>query len=373
MSKRDYYEVLGVDRNADEGVIKKAFRKLAMKYHPDRNPGDEAAEAKFKEAREAYEILADGQKRQAYDQYGHDAVNNGPGGPGFGGVDMGDIFGGFGDIFGDIFGGGGGGRRAERRGNDLGYELELTLEKAVKGVTESIEVPTWAGCKPCDGSGAKKGSGPTSCSTCHGSGAVQMQHGFMAIQQPCRACQGTGQVIKDPCASCHGQGRVKERKTLSVKIPAGVDTGDRVRLNGEGEAGMNGAPSGDLYVQVHVKKHAVFDRDGTELYCSAPISFATATLGGEIDVPTLDGPVTLKIPAETQSGKAFRLRGKGVKALRSGVTGDLICTVTVEVPVKLTDEQKALLTSFDDSVQSGGDSHRPQSKKWYDTVKDFFN
>ncbi|ESP94466.1 MULTISPECIES: molecular chaperone DnaJ [Pseudoalteromonas] len=373
MSKRDYYEVLGVSKDAGERDIKKAYKRLAMKYHPDRTAGDEALEAKFKEVKEAYEVLTDSQKRQMYDQYGHAAFeqNGGGGHGGFGGgADFGDIFG---DVFGDIFGGGGGRRQSrQQRGADLRYSLDLTLEEAVKGKDVEIKVPTWVSCKPCDGSGAKAGSKPKTCSTCHGAGQVQMRQGFFAVQQTCPTCQGTGQVISDPCDSCHGQGRVEKTKTLSVKIPAGVDTGDRIRLSGEGEAGMHGAPAGDLYVQVTVREHPIFVRDGNNLYCEVPISFTTAALGGEIEVPTLDGRANLKIPSESQTGKMFRMRGKGVKSVRSGSVGDLICKVVIETPVNLNERQKELLKELEESM-SGDSKNRPKAQGFFDGVKKFFD
>jgi molecular chaperone DnaJ len=319
MSKRDYYEILGVQRNATEAEIKKAYRRLAMKYHPDRNTGDEEAETKFKEAKEAYEVLADAQKRAAYDQFGHAGVDPaaaaGAGGFG-GGASFSDIFG---DVFGDIFGGGGGARGGSRvfRGADLRYNLELSLEEAVGGTSVKIRVPTLTPCETCGGSGARKGTSPTTCPTCHGHGQVRMQQGFFSLQQTCPRCQGSGQIISDPCPTCHGEGRVQEQKTLSVKVPAGVDTGDRIRLAGEGEAGQNGGPPGDLYVQIHVREHPIFKRQDNDLYCEVPIGFARAALGGELDVPTLDGRVKLKIPPETQTGKLFRLRGKGVRPVQS--------------------------------------------------------
>ena len=293
MSKRDYYEILGVSKGADEAELKKAYRRLAMKYHPDRNPDSDEAEDKFKEAKEAFDILSDPQKRQAYDQFGHAGVDpsqGGFGGGGAGGASFSDIFG---DVFGDIFGGargGGGGHRA-RRGADLRYNLELSLEEAVHGTQAKIHVPTYVNCEPCDGSGAKKGSKPVTCDMCGGAGQVRMQQGFFSIQQTCPQCHGQGTMIKDPCNSCHGQGRIKKEKTLQVKVPAGVDTGDRIRLSGEGEAGGPGATPGDLYVQIHVKNHPIFQRDGDDLYCEVPISFSTACLGGELEVPTLDGRV----------------------------------------------------------------------------------
>ncbi|GAA0674997.1 MULTISPECIES: molecular chaperone DnaJ [Rheinheimera] len=371
MSKRDYYEVLGVQKGADDKEIKKAYKRLAMKYHPDRTQGDKAMEEKFKEVQEAYEILSDDQKRAAYDNYGHAGVDPNRGGGG-GGADFNDIFG---DVFGDIFGGGRrGGQSRAQRGSDLRYNLELNLEDAVRGKSVEIKVPTWVSCDVCDGSGAKKGTQAKSCPTCHGAGQVTMRQGFFAVQQTCPTCSGRGKIIPDPCTKCHGDGRVEKTKTLSVKIPAGVDTGDRIRLAGEGEAGQFGAPAGDLYVQVHVKDHPIFVRDGNNLYCDVPISFSTAALGGEIDVPTLDGRVKLKIPAETQTEKMFRLRGKGVQSVRGGGVGDLVCKVVVETPVNLSDKQKDLLRQLDESW--GGDSeakHRPKSKGFFDGVKKFFD
>ncbi|KPJ67276.1 MAG: molecular chaperone DnaJ [Coxiella sp. DG_40] len=371
--KRDYYQVLGVTKNASEADIKKAYRKLAMKYHPDRNPGDKSAEEKFKEAKEAYEVLSNDQKRSAYDRFGHAGVSAGAGaGPGFSGFEG---FGGFGDIFGDIFSdvfGGRGGRARPQRGADLGFNLTLDLEEAVHGTTEKIRVPTWVKCTECDGSGARKGTSPTTCETCGGRGQVQMQQGFFTIQQTCPDCHGRGQVIKNPCPKCHGQGRVREEKTLSVKIPPGVDNGDRIRLAGEGEAGMFGAGAGDLYVQINVRPHSIFTREGNDLLCEVPISIITAALGGELDIPTLEGHVKLKIPSETQSGQMFRLRGKGVKSVRSGVTGDLLCKVVVETPVNLNREQKELLEKLNQSLSEGGKKHSPKSKSWFDNVKKFF-
>jgi molecular chaperone DnaJ len=376
MSKRDYYEVLGVNKNASEAELKKAYRRLAMKYHPDRNAGDDAkdTEEKFKEAKEAYEILSDAQKRSAYDQFGHAGVDPsmGPGGPGgFGGsANFSDVFG---DVFGDIFGGarGGGGPRVHR-GADLRYNLQLSLEDAVAGTSVKIRVPTSVTCKACSGSGAKKGTSPKSCETCGGHGQVRMQQGFFSVQQTCPRCQGKGTIISDPCQACRGAGRVQEHKTLSVKVPAGVDTGDRIRLAGEGEAGENGGPSGDLYVQVNVKEHAIFTRDDNHLFCEVPIGFVTAALGGEMEVPTLDGKVKLKIPGGTQTGKMFRMRGKGVKPVRGGSIGDLLCRVLVETPVNLTDRQKELLQEFEETVQAGGSRHNPQSSSWVDRAKSFF-
>ncbi|MBN2689922.1 MAG: molecular chaperone DnaJ [Gammaproteobacteria bacterium] len=375
MSKQDYYAVLGVQKNASEADIKKAYRKMAMKYHPDRNAGDKKAEEKFKEIKEAYEVLSNPQKRSAYDQFGHAGVNAGMGGAGGAGFEgFGDIFG---DIFGDMFSGGarGGARRRSyaQPGADLVYNLSIDLEKAVFGETIKIKLPVYSKCKKCEGTGAKKGSSPTTCSTCGGSGQVRMQRGFIAIQQTCPNCHGAGTVINDPCPECGGQGRVREQKTLSVKIPPGVDDGDRIRLAGEGEAGLHGGPAGDLYVQIHVKPHAIFERDGNNLLCDVPISFVMASLGGELEIPTLSGKVKLKIPPETQSGKMFRLRGKGVKSVRSSLTGDLLCKVAVETPVKLTSVQKEMLRKFEESIQADAKRHSPQSRNWFDSIKKFFS
>lgn len=372
MAKRDYYEILGVERSADEREIKKAYKRLAMKFHPDRNPDNPESEEKFKEAKEAYEILSDAQKRAAYDKFGHAGVDPNQAGPGGfgGGADFGDVFG---DIFGDIFGGG---RRSQRaaRGADLRYNMELTLEEAVRGVSKEIKVPTLVECDECHGSGARSGTTAQTCPTCHGSGQVQMRQGFFAVTQACPHCHGKGKIITDPCRKCHGDGRVQKTKTLSVKIPAGVDTGDRIRLAGEGEAGEFGAPAGDLYVQVHVKDHPIFVRDGNNLYCEIPISFTTAALGGEVAVPTLDGRLMLKIPSETQSGRMFRLRGKGVRSLRSGAEGDLLCKAVVETPVKLSDEQKELLKQLEDSLNgSGVKTHKPKAEGFFEGVKRFFD
>ena len=371
MAKRDFYEVLGVERGVSEAELKKAYRRLAMKHHPDRNPDDKASEEKFKEANEAYEVLSDAAKRSAYDQYGHAGVDpqmGGGGGPG--GANFSDIFG---DVFSDFFGGGGrgGSRGGAQRGSDLRYTLELDLEEAVRGTTVTIRVPTLVNCKPCDGSGAKKGTNPVTCTTCGGIGQVRMQQGFFSVQQTCPRCHGSGKMITDPCGSCHGQGRVEEHKTLSVKVPAGVDTGDRIRLTGEGEAGAMGGPAGDLYVVVNVREHAIFQRDGKHLYCEVPISFADAALGGELEVPTLDGRVKLKIPEGTKTGKMFRLRGKGVAPVRGGGAGDLMCKVAVETPVKLDKRQRELLDEFRKTLE-GDSSHSPKANGWFEGVKRFF-
>ncbi|CAH0992227.1 Chaperone protein DnaJ [Sinobacterium norvegicum] len=372
MSKRDYYEVLGVDRGVSGKDLKKAYRRVAMKFHPDRNPDDAQAEEKFKEANEAYEVLSDEQKRSAYDQYGHAGVDQQGGfGGGGGGGDFGDIFG---DVFGDMFGGGGGRRqRGPQRGSDLRYTLQIDLEQAVKGTTAKIKIPTLVSCDPCGGSGAKKGSAPVTCTTCNGAGQVRMQQGFFAVQQACPTCHGKGKMIADPCNSCHGQGRVEETKTLSVKVPAGVDTGDRIRLSGEGEASPDGGAPGDLYVQMSVRQHPIFERDGKHLYCEVPISFVDAAIGGELEVPTLDGRVKLKIPAETQTGKMFRIRGKGVAPVRGGSAGDLMCKVAIETPVSLTKKQKELLEEFQASMEGTDTKHSPRKSSWFDGVKSFFD
>jgi molecular chaperone DnaJ len=373
MAKEDYYKLLGVDRNASDEEIKKSYRKLAMKYHPDRNKDDpQKAEAKFKQIKEAYEVLSDAKKRAAYDQFGHAGVESGMGGgrySGFGAESFSDVFG---DMFGDIFGGGRS-RGGAQRGADLRYNLELTLEEAVAGTEAKIRVQVLIACNECSGTGARKGTSPVICSTCHGHGQVRMQQGFFAVQQTCPTCRGSGKQIKDPCGKCYGQGRVQDTKTLSAKIPAGVDTGDRIRLSGEGEAGEYGGPPGDLYVQIQVKDHPIFTRDGANLYCEVPISFPTACLGGELEVPTLDGKVNLKIPPETQTGKLFRLRGKGVRPVRGGPVGDLLCRVQVETPVHLTKEQKELIAKLNESLMGGGKHHSPQEHSFMDGVKNFFD
>lgn len=374
MSKRDYYEVLGVTRSATEDELKKAYRRCAMKYHPDRNPGDASAEAAFKECKEAYEVLSDGGKRRMYDQHGHAAFEHGMGGgnagPGFGGgADMGDIFG---DIFGNIFGGGGG-RGGPRRGADIGYVMELDLEDAVAGVEKRVELPTLAGCDDCDGSGSEDGKRET-CSTCAGRGQVRMQRGIFTMQQACPHCGGQGQIIANPCKTCHGAGRVEEEKVLSVKVPAGVDTGDRIRLAGEGEAGPAGSPPGDLYVEVRVRPHAIFLRDGDDLHCEVPVRISQAALGDIVRVPTLGGEAEIRVPAETQTGKVFRLRDKGVKSVRSRSPGDLYCKVVVETPVNLTKEQRELLAQFETTF-TGENAHRhsPKSSTFMDGVKGFWD
>ena len=372
MAKRDYYEILGVARDASEAEVKKAYRRLAMKHHPDRNPGNPEAESHFKEAKEAYEALSDKDKRAAYDRFGHAGVQGGPGGGGFGGgADaFSDIFG---DVFGDIFGGGRrGGRSQVFRGADLRYDLELTLEQAVAGDSVTLDIPAQVECTRCAGKGAEPGSQPINCKTCGGLGQVRVTQGFFSIQQTCPNCGGAGATIDKPCRECGGRGRLRKNKTLSVKIPPGVDNGDRIRLGREGEAGRNGGPSGDLYVDITVQAHPIFTREGQNLTCEVPVSFATAALGGSVDVPTLDGSVALKIPAETQSGKLFRVRGKGVRSVRESGVGDLFCRVQVETPVNLTAEQKETLRALDASIQNGGERHSPRARSWFDGVKEFF-
>jgi molecular chaperone DnaJ len=369
MAKRDFYDILGVNRDASDEDIKKAYRKLAMKYHPDRNPDNPRAEEHFKEVKEAYEILTDTQKRAVYDQYGHAGIDPqaGMGAAGAGGFS--DAFGG---IFDEIFGGGRGGRSNIYRGADLRYNLEVTLEQAAFGTETKIRIPTMEACDACHGSGAKAGTQPKTCPTCQGSGQVRLQQGFFSIQQTCPKCHGTGRFIAEPCGACHGAGRVKQHKTLAVKIPAGVDEGDRIRLSGEGEHGINGGPSGDLYVQIHLKSHPVFQREQNDLHCEMPISFTTAALGGEIDIPTLDGVAKIRVPPETQSGKTFRLRGKGIKGVRSHNHGDLLCHVVVETPVHLTERQKELLRELEESSRENSAHHNPRAKSWMDRVRDFF-
>ena len=379
MAKRDYYEVLGVNRDADDDDIKKAYRKLAMKHHPDRNQGDAAkgSEEKFKEAKEAYEILSDASKRAAYDRFGHAGVN-----PSMGSGAGAQGFGGFSDAFGDIFegifgagaaaGGRGRGGSSVYRGSDLRYNLEITLEQAARGYETKIRIPAVEACEPCKGSGAKPGTSPKTCATCGGNGQVRIQQGFFSIQQTCPKCHGSGKTISDPCKSCDGAGRVKRHKTLSIKIPSGVDEGDRIRLSGEGEPGVNGGPPGDLYVQMTLKAHSVFQREADDLHCEMPISFATAAIGGTVEIPTLDGAAEIKVPGETQSGRTFRLRGKGIKGVRSSHPGDLYCHVVIETPVNLTSRQKELLREFEEINKNDSGTHNPREKSFMDRMKDFF-
>ena len=378
MAKRDFYEILGVPKNASDEEIKKSYRKLAMKFHPDRNQGDASkeAEGKFKEAKEAYEMLSDPQKRAAYDQHGHAGVDpNMRGGPG-GGEGFGGFAEAFGDIFGDMFGqqrGRAGGGRQVFRGGDLSYAMELTLEEAANGKDAQIRIPTQDNCEVCAGSGAKPGSQIKPCGTCGGAGVVQMRQGFFSVQQPCPTCRGVGKIIPDPCTACSGQGKIKRQKTLEVKIPAGIDAGMRIRSAGNGEAGTNGGPAGDLYIEIRLKKHDIFERDGDDLHCTVPVGMVTAALGGEIDVPTLQGKAAIDLPEGTQTGKQFRLRGKGIKGVRSSYPGDLYCHITVETPVKLNEAQRKLLRELEDSFKKGGSKHSPSGDSWKDKLKGFFS
>ena len=380
MAKRDYYETLGVPKNASDEEIKKAYRKLAMKHHPDRNQGDasKAAEEKFKDAKEAYEMLSDTQKRAAYDQYGHAGVDPNMRGPGGAGAEgFGGFAEAFGDIFGDMFGqqrgrGAGGGRQVYR-GSDLSYAMEVTLEEAARGKDAQIRIPSFEACEVCHGSGAKPGTQVKACGTCNGSGSVQMRQGFFSVQQACPTCRGAGKVIPEPCTACQGQGRVKKQKTLEVKIPAGIDGGMRIRSTGNGEPGTNGGPAGDLYIEIRLKKHDIFEREGDDLHCSVPVSMITAALGGEIEVPTLAGKAAIDIPEGTQTGKQFRLRGKGIKGVRASYPGDLYCHILVETPVKLSEHQRKLLRELDDSLKKGGGKHSPSGDSWTDRLKSFFS
>ncbi len=365
MSKRDYYEVLGVVRQVSDDELKKAYRKLAMKYHPDRNPGDHTVEELFKEISEAYEVLADAQKRAIYDQHGHEGLSRGGGGAG----GFADIFG---DVFSDIFGGGGGGRAAPRRGSDLRYLMELTLEQAVFGSVENIRIPSWDTCDACHGHGTADGKKPPACPTCRGAGQVRVQQGFFVLQQTCSKCRGSGTLVTDACKTCRGVGKIRREKTLEVKVPPGVDTGDRIRLSGEGEPGEQNAPSGDLYVQINVKPHELFERDGNDLHCSVPISVVTAALGGTIEVPTLEGKIDLEVPEGTQSGKQFRLRGRGVRSVRASSSGDLRCTVFVETPIRLSKVQKELLREFGETLAKDN-KHHPEASSWVSKAKKFFD
>ena len=377
MAKRDFYEVLGVPKNASDDEIKKAYRKLAMKHHPDRNQGDAAkgAEEKFKEAKEAYEMLSDPQKKAAYDQYGHAGVDPNMRGGGGGAEGFEGFSGAFGDIFGDIFGGQRGQRNGRQvyKGSDLSYAMEIDLEEAAAGKETQIRIPSWDNCDTCKGSGAKPGTSAKTCATCHGQGVVQMRQGFFSVQQNCPHCHGTGKIIPEPCTTCQGQGKIKKQKTLEIKIPAGIDDGQRIRSSGNGEPGQNGGPSGDLYIEIRLRKHDIFEREGDDLHCQVPVSMTTASLGGEIDVPTLAGKATIDLPEGTQSGKTFRLRGKGIKGVRSSYPGDLYCHVAVETPVKLTEHQRKLLKELDESFKKGGYKHSPNDKGWFEKAKSFFS
>lgn len=376
-TKRDYYEVLKISKTASDDDIKKAYRKKAMKYHPDRNPDNKEAEEKFKEINEAYAVLSDPEKRSAYDRFGHSSMGSGPGGfsGGFSGAEgFGGFADAFGDIFGDIFGGrsGRGGARNVYRGNDLSYAVDLTLEEAARGKEMKIRVPSWNTCKTCNASGAKPGTSPKECETCHGHGVVRIQQGVFNMQQTCPTCRGTGKTISDPCDACHGQGRIKTEKTLEIKIPQGIDDGMRIRSAGNGEPGTNGGQPGDLYIEIRVKAHDIFERDGDDLHCQIPVTMITATLGGEIEVPTLNGAARIDIPAGTQAGKVFRLKAKGIKGVHASYPGDLYAHILIEIPVRLTEHQRKLLKELDESLKAGGDKHSPQSKSWTDKVKDFF-
>ena len=375
MAKRDYYEVLGVPKNASDEEIKKAYRKQAMKHHPDRNQGDAAkvAEEKFKECKEAYEMLADPQKRAAYDQHGHAGVDPNMRGGGEGHAGFAEAFG---DIFGDMFGqqrGRSGGGRQVFRGNDLSYAMEVTLEEAARGKDAQIRIPSWDTCDLCHGSGAKPGTQVKTCGTCHGQGTVQIRQGFFSVQQTCPTCRGTGKVIPEPCTACSGQGKIKRQKTLEIKIPAGIDGGMRIRSANNGEPGTNGGPTGDLYIEIRLKKHDIFEREGDDVHCSVPVSFAAAAMGGEIEVPTLSGKAAIDIPEGTQTGKQFRLRGKGIKGVRASYPGDLYCHIVIETPVKLSEHQRKLLREFDESLKKGGGKHSPSGDTWTDRLKGFFS
>jgi molecular chaperone DnaJ len=366
--KKDYYDLLGVNRNVGEDDIKKAYRKLALKYHPDRNPGDKQAEEKFKEVSEAYQVLSDPQKRTQYDQFGHAAF--GDGGPFSGGFDFTagfeDIFG---DIFGEFFGTGSGRRRARARGEDLRYNLTLTFEEAVSGTEKKVKIPRHGPCETCRGNGAKPGTAPQTCPTCRGRGQVSFQQGFFSVSRTCNQCGGHGMVINDPCVACGGAGRVRKLHTLNIKIPAGVDTGSRLKLRAEGESAPTGGSPGDLYVVIQVESHPIFMRENLDIVCDVPISFVQAALGSEIDVPTLDGKVKMKIPAGTQSGKVFRMKGKGVKDVQGYQQGDQHVRVIVETPTHLTSRQKELLKEF---AAVGGEEINPLSKGFFDKVKELF-
>jgi molecular chaperone DnaJ len=370
MAKQDFYETLGVGKTADADELKRAYRKLAMQYHPDRNPGDKSAEQKFKEVSEAYDILKDDQKRAAYDRFGHAAFEQGSRGPG----DFGGFSGGFADIFEEMFGAMGGGRRTQggtARGSDLRYNIEVSLEDAFRGKQTTIRVATFAHCDACKGIGAEPGSRPATCRTCQGHGRVRRQQGFFTVEQTCPTCHGAGQTIDKPCKACGGQGRTRREKTLAVSIPPGVEDGTRIRLAGEGEVGLRGAAPGDLYIFVGISQHPIFQRDGANIFCRVPIPFTTAALGGSIEVPTVEGARTrITVPGGTQSGHQFRLRGKGMTVLRSPARGDMYIQVNVEIPVNLNKRQQELLREFE-KAGDGGKTH-PESEGFFAKVKEFF-
>ncbi|MBH44285.1 MAG: molecular chaperone DnaJ [Gammaproteobacteria bacterium] len=370
MAKADYYSTLGVNRDASSDAIKKAYKKLAMKHHPDRNQGDKSAEAKFKELSEAYEVLSDPDKRTTYDQFGHEGVNSrfGQAG-GFSGGSFNDIFG---DVFGDIFGNSSRSSNQPRRGSDLEYQIELSLEDAIAGKEVKLKIPKSVNCNDCSGTGADKGTAFSICNQCNGSGHIRVSQGFFSMQQTCPACRGRGKSISKPCNTCSGNGRIKKTKNLSVNIPKGVDTGDQIRLSGEGEGGPNNGVSGDLYVSIKITPHKFFQRDGDDLLCEIPINFTSAALGDKIIVPTLNGKVELKIPSGTQTGRAFRVRNKGVQSIRSSSTGDLYCRVIVETPINLTNNQKEILKKLDESFGKNKSTHKPKEKSWVDNIKEFF-
>lgn len=381
MADQDYYELLGVSKSATADEIKKAYRRMAMKYHPDRNPGNKEAEEKFKQIGEAYAVLSDDQKRAAYDRYGKAGVDpsaaGGTGGfGGFGGFNQAggfaEGFGAFSDIFGEMFGGGRAQERRDQRGNDLRYDVEVTLEEAAHGAKVDIRIPTWDECHTCHGSGCKPGTSKTVCPTCRGQGTVRMSSGFFTVQQTCPDCQGTGQVIKDPCPDCHGEGHVRTAQTVTVNIPEGIDDGQNIRLSGRGEPGRNGGRPGDLFVRVNIKPHDLFRREGDDLHTELPISFVTAALGGEVKVQTLDGEKNINLPEGTQSGKTFRMRGSGIKNVRTHEPGDLFLHIRVETPVNLTSKQKGLLREFEDSLKEGGDKHTPGKQSFFSKMKGFF-
>ncbi|SFJ60299.1 molecular chaperone DnaJ [Celeribacter neptunius] len=382
MAKRDYYEVLGVEKGADAAELKKAYRKKAMEFHPDRNKDNPEAEAKFKEVNEAYDTLKDADKKAAYDRFGHAAFEQGgmggrPGGGFGGGHGQGDFASAFSDVFDDLFGDfmggprGGGARSRAQRGSDLRYDMRVTLEEAYNGAQKTINVPTSVACTSCNGTGAANGAEPQTCPSCSGMGKVRAQQGFFTVERTCPACGGLGQTIKDPCNDCHGAGRIEKERTLSVNIPAGVETGTRIRLAGEGEAGLRGGPTGDLYIFIEVRAHPIFERDGIHLHCTVPVSMATAALGGDIEVPTIDGGRSrVKIPAGSQSGRQMRLRSKGMPALRGGGQGDMFIELSVETPVNLTARQKELLQEFD---KLGEDENNPESSSFFKKVKSFWD